>query len=175
MIDYKRNVKGRYVFVTRKWERIFKCKWSLSGFLKDWTNSFVVCQLALILMNILFVIPWAVQFLSVDLPKRRKERADKIAAQTSGSFSADWRKRRERQKDLVRNARTYYSEVETLLYKKERKSEITYFFMAIKNACFYRLYLFVEWNIECCKLEVTIAALIIQRSARYNVQIFTTT
>ncbi|KAF3419877.1 hypothetical protein E2986_09615 [Frieseomelitta varia] len=59
------------------------------GFLKDWTNSFVVCQLALILMNILFVIPWAVQFLSVDLPKRRKERADKIAAQTSGSFSAD--------------------------------------------------------------------------------------
>ncbi|XP_003394575.1 monocarboxylate transporter 9 isoform X1 [Bombus affinis] len=59
------------------------------GFLKDWTNSFVVCQLALILMNVLFVIPWAVQFLSVDLPKRRKERMDKIAAQTSGSFSAD--------------------------------------------------------------------------------------
>ncbi|XP_068969320.1 monocarboxylate transporter 9 [Bombus flavifrons] len=59
------------------------------GFLKDWTNSFVVCQLALILMNVLFVIPWAVQFLSVDLPKRRKERMDKIAAQTSGSFSTD--------------------------------------------------------------------------------------
>ncbi|XP_060811731.1 monocarboxylate transporter 9 isoform X1 [Bombus pascuorum] len=59
------------------------------GFLKDWTNSFVVCQLALILMNVLFVIPWTVQFLSVDLPKRRKERMDKIAAQTSGSFSAD--------------------------------------------------------------------------------------
>ncbi|KAK1129010.1 hypothetical protein K0M31_020144 [Melipona bicolor] len=55
------------------------------GFLKDWTNSFVVCQLALILMNILFVIPWAVQFLSVDLLKWRKERADKIAAQISGS------------------------------------------------------------------------------------------
>lgn len=109
-------------------KRIFKCKWSLSGFLKDWTNSFVVCQLALILMNILFVIPWAVQFLSVDLPKRRKERADKIAAQTSGSFSADWRKRRERererQKDLVRNARIYYSKVETLLYKKEKKRKV---------------------------------------------------
>ncbi|XP_050473080.1 uncharacterized protein LOC126865053 [Bombus huntii] len=59
------------------------------GFLKDWTNSFVVCQLALILMNVLFVIPWTVQFLSVDLPKRRKERMDKIAAQTSGSFSTD--------------------------------------------------------------------------------------
>ncbi|XP_076762882.1 uncharacterized protein LOC143430461 [Xylocopa sonorina] len=59
------------------------------GFLKDWTNSFVVCQLALLLMNVLFVIPWAIQFLSVDLLKRRKERADKIAAQTSGSLSAD--------------------------------------------------------------------------------------
>lgn len=58
------------------------------GFLKDWTNSFVVCQLALLLMNVLFVIPWAIQFLS-DLPKRRKERADKIAARTSGSLSAD--------------------------------------------------------------------------------------
>ncbi|OAD58324.1 Monocarboxylate transporter 7 [Eufriesea mexicana] len=59
------------------------------GFMKDWTNSFVVCQLALILMNVLFVIPWAIQFLSVDLPKRRKERTDKIAAKTSGSLSAD--------------------------------------------------------------------------------------
>ncbi|XP_012134895.1 uncharacterized protein LOC100875848 [Megachile rotundata] len=59
------------------------------GLLKDWTNSFVVCQLALILMNVLFVIPWAIQFLSVGLPKRGKERADKIAAQTSGSLSAD--------------------------------------------------------------------------------------
>ncbi|CAL7935050.1 unnamed protein product [Xylocopa violacea] len=62
---------------------------AISGFLKDWTNSFVVCQLALLLMNVLFVIPWAIQFLSVDLLKRRKERADKIAAQTSGSLSAD--------------------------------------------------------------------------------------
>ncbi|XP_053971487.1 uncharacterized protein LOC128872631 [Hylaeus volcanicus] len=59
------------------------------GLMKDWTNSFVVCQLALILMNVLFVIPWAVQFLSVNLPKRRKERADKIAAETSGALSAD--------------------------------------------------------------------------------------
>ncbi|XP_043791243.1 uncharacterized protein LOC122714179 [Apis laboriosa] len=60
------------------------------GFMKDWTNSFVVCQLALILMNVLFVIPWAVQFFSVDLLKRRKERADnKIAAQTSAPFSTD--------------------------------------------------------------------------------------
>ncbi|KZC12317.1 Monocarboxylate transporter 14 [Dufourea novaeangliae] len=54
------------------------------GLLKDWTNSFVVCQLALIAMNVLFVIPWAIQFLSVDLPKRRKEQADKVAAETSG-------------------------------------------------------------------------------------------
>ncbi|XP_076636953.1 uncharacterized protein LOC143349514 isoform X1 [Colletes latitarsis] len=59
------------------------------GLMKDWTNSFVVCQLALILMNVLFVIPWAIQFLSVDLPKWRKERADKVAAQTSGALSAD--------------------------------------------------------------------------------------
>ncbi|XP_031828762.1 uncharacterized protein LOC116425325 isoform X2 [Nomia melanderi] len=54
------------------------------GLMKDWTNSFVVCQLALIAMNVLFVIPWAIQFLSVDLPKRRKERADKMAIETSG-------------------------------------------------------------------------------------------
>lgn len=59
------------------------------GFLKDWTNSFVVCQLALILMNVLFVIPWGIQFLSVDLPKRRKEQKDKIAAQASGRLSAN--------------------------------------------------------------------------------------
>ncbi|XP_078045875.1 uncharacterized protein LOC144474656 [Augochlora pura] len=54
------------------------------GLMKDWTNSFVVCQLALIAMNVLFVIPWAIQFLSVELPKRRKGRADKMAAQSSG-------------------------------------------------------------------------------------------
>ncbi|CAK9813605.1 Monocarboxylate transporter 1 [Anthophora plagiata] len=59
------------------------------GLMKDWTNSFVVCQLALIAMNVLFVIPWAIQFLSVDLPKKKKERVNKIAAQTSGSLSAD--------------------------------------------------------------------------------------
>ncbi|XP_076648257.1 uncharacterized protein LOC143356442 [Halictus rubicundus] len=54
------------------------------GLMKDWTNSFMVCQLALIAMNVLFVIPWAIQFLSVDLPKGRKERAEKMAAQSSG-------------------------------------------------------------------------------------------
>ncbi|KOC65428.1 Monocarboxylate transporter 7 [Habropoda laboriosa] len=59
------------------------------GLMKDWTNSFVVCQLALIAMNVLFVIPWAIQFLSVDLPKKKQERVNKIAAQTSGSLSAD--------------------------------------------------------------------------------------
>ena len=59
------------------------------GLMKDWTNSFVVCQLALILMNVLFVIPWAIQFLSVNLPKRRKKRANIIATQTSRPLSAN--------------------------------------------------------------------------------------
>ncbi|XP_076243826.1 uncharacterized protein LOC143185023 [Calliopsis andreniformis] len=60
----------------------------LVGFMKDWTNSFVVCQFALIFMNILFVIPWAVQFLSVDL-SRRREQKNKIAGQSSGPLSVN--------------------------------------------------------------------------------------
>lgn len=136
-----------------------KYKWSLSGFLKDWTNSFVVCQLALILMNVLFVIPWAVQFLSVDLPKRRKERMDKIAAQTSGSFSADWCKRREREreKDLVCNTRLYYLIVETLLYK----NKFRYFFTTIKNIFLQNVFvrkmkIVVNWELLLIALIIAV-------------------
>ncbi|KAG7207315.1 hypothetical protein KM043_008982 [Ampulex compressa] len=61
----------------------------LVGIVKDWTNSYAICQLALLVMNVLFVVPWAAQILLVDLPKMRKERSDKKTVRTSGFFSAD--------------------------------------------------------------------------------------
>ena len=31
------------------------------GLMKDWTDSFVVCQIVLIVMNALFIVPWAME------------------------------------------------------------------------------------------------------------------
>ncbi|XP_046820405.1 monocarboxylate transporter 9 isoform X1 [Vespa crabro] len=48
------------------------------GFVKDWTDSYRICQYAMLGMNSIFVIPWALQFIFVDLLKWRKERRNKI-------------------------------------------------------------------------------------------------
>ncbi|XP_066583497.1 monocarboxylate transporter 7 [Prorops nasuta] len=40
------------------------------GLVKDWTNSFFICQLLLLGMSLLFVIPWGLQFFLIDLKNR---------------------------------------------------------------------------------------------------------
>ncbi|KAJ8667692.1 hypothetical protein QAD02_009355 [Eretmocerus hayati] len=35
----------------------------LAGLIKDWTDSFVVCQIVLLVMNVVFIIPWAIELL----------------------------------------------------------------------------------------------------------------
>lgn len=52
----------------------------VAGFVKDWTNSFRTFQFVLLGINSVFVIPWALQFLLVDLPKVRKNRRNEFAA-----------------------------------------------------------------------------------------------
>ncbi|XP_012279760.1 uncharacterized protein LOC105699395 isoform X2 [Orussus abietinus] len=52
------------------------------GYIKDWTNSFDVCQLVLVGLNFLFVVPWMLEFFWVDFLPRRK---DKDAKQAPGA------------------------------------------------------------------------------------------
>lgn len=52
----------------------------VAGFVKDWTNSFRTFQFVLLGINSVFVIPWALQFLLVDLPKMRKNRGNEFPA-----------------------------------------------------------------------------------------------
>jgi hypothetical protein len=35
----------------------------LIGLVKDWTDSFVVCQIVLLVMNALFIVPWAMEIM----------------------------------------------------------------------------------------------------------------
>lgn len=37
------------------------------GFVKDWTNSFGICQWFLIGMQVLFIVPWAIDFVVGDV------------------------------------------------------------------------------------------------------------
>ncbi|XP_032664414.1 monocarboxylate transporter 9-like [Odontomachus brunneus] len=46
---------------------------ALVGFIKDWTNSYKMYQISLLVMNGVFIVPWAVQFVLVE--KRRRQRA----------------------------------------------------------------------------------------------------
>lgn len=52
----------------------------IAGFVKDWTNSFRIFQLILLGMNSVFVVPWALQFLFVDIPKMKKGQRNKIVS-----------------------------------------------------------------------------------------------
>ncbi|XP_014487641.1 PREDICTED: monocarboxylate transporter 9-like [Dinoponera quadriceps] len=48
---------------------------AIVGFIKDWTNSYKMYQVSLLVMNGVFIVPWALQFVLVDFKKRRKQRA----------------------------------------------------------------------------------------------------
>lgn len=43
---------------------------SFAGFIKDWTNSFKIYQVSLLVMNAVFIVPWALQFILKDFRKR---------------------------------------------------------------------------------------------------------
>ncbi|XP_011138019.2 monocarboxylate transporter 9 isoform X2 [Harpegnathos saltator] len=45
---------------------------AIVGIIKDWTNSFKMYQISLLVMNGAFIVPWAFQFFVVDLKRRRK-------------------------------------------------------------------------------------------------------
>ncbi|XP_072753491.1 monocarboxylate transporter 9 [Anoplolepis gracilipes] len=46
---------------------------AIAGFIKDWTDSFDMYQISLLVLNGAFIIPWILQFTFVDLKKRLKE------------------------------------------------------------------------------------------------------
>ncbi|CAL1675699.1 unnamed protein product [Lasius platythorax] len=48
---------------------------AIVGLIKDWTDSFDIYQVSLLVLNGAFIIPWALQFIFVDLRKRRRQRA----------------------------------------------------------------------------------------------------
>lgn len=43
------------------------------GLIKDWTDSYDMYQVSLLVLNGAFIIPWALQFILVDLRKRRNQ------------------------------------------------------------------------------------------------------
>nr|XP_012228844.1 PREDICTED: monocarboxylate transporter 9 [Linepithema humile]XP_012228845.1 PREDICTED: monocarboxylate transporter 9 [Linepithema humile] len=51
---------------------------AIVGLIKDWTNSYDIYQISLLILNGAFVIPWALQFIFVDFKQWRKQRAQKI-------------------------------------------------------------------------------------------------
>ncbi|KAL0121794.1 hypothetical protein PUN28_006927 [Cardiocondyla obscurior] len=50
----------------------------LVGVIKDWTGSYKVYQISLLVMNGIFIVPWILQFIFVDFRKWRKQRAQEI-------------------------------------------------------------------------------------------------
>ncbi|XP_050446345.1 monocarboxylate transporter 9 [Cataglyphis hispanica] len=46
---------------------------AIVGLIKDWTDSFDLYQVSLLVLNGAFIIPWALQFIFVDLKKRQKQ------------------------------------------------------------------------------------------------------
>ncbi|XP_070151478.1 monocarboxylate transporter 9 isoform X2 [Polyergus mexicanus] len=46
---------------------------AIIGFIKDWTDSFDIYQVSLLVLNGAFIIPWALQFIFLDLKKRQKQ------------------------------------------------------------------------------------------------------
>ncbi|XP_029173659.1 monocarboxylate transporter 9-like [Nylanderia fulva] len=51
---------------------------AIVGFVKDWTDSYDMYQISLLVLHGAFIIPWALQFIFVDLRKHRKQRAQKV-------------------------------------------------------------------------------------------------
>ncbi|EFN67211.1 Monocarboxylate transporter 9 [Camponotus floridanus] len=49
---------------------------AIVGLIKDWTDSFDMYQVSLLVLNGAFIIPWTLQFIFVDLKKRPKQRAE---------------------------------------------------------------------------------------------------
>ncbi|XP_018371004.1 PREDICTED: monocarboxylate transporter 9-like [Trachymyrmex cornetzi] len=50
---------------------------AIVGIIKDWTGSYEMYQISLLVMNSVFILPWILQFTFVDFRKWRKQRAQK--------------------------------------------------------------------------------------------------
>ncbi|EGI64337.1 Monocarboxylate transporter 9 [Acromyrmex echinatior] len=51
---------------------------AIVGIIKDWTGSYKMYQISLLVMNSVFILPWILQFIFVDFRKWRKQRAQKV-------------------------------------------------------------------------------------------------
>lgn len=51
---------------------------AIVGLIKDWTDSYDMYQVSLLVLNGAFIIPWALQFIFVDLREARKQKAQEI-------------------------------------------------------------------------------------------------
>lgn len=47
----------------------------VAGIIKDWTGSYKMYQVSLLVLNSVFILPWALQFIFVDFRQWRKQRA----------------------------------------------------------------------------------------------------
>ncbi|XP_011156587.2 monocarboxylate transporter 9 [Solenopsis invicta] len=61
---------------------------ALVGVIKDWTGSYDIYQISLLVLNSAFLIPWALQFILVDYRKWRKQRAQETS--TTKSVGHQW-------------------------------------------------------------------------------------
>ncbi|XP_018302168.1 uncharacterized protein [Mycetomoellerius zeteki] len=50
---------------------------AIVGIIRDWTDSYEIYQISLLVMNSVFILPWMLQFIFVDFRKWRKQRARK--------------------------------------------------------------------------------------------------
>lgn len=50
----------------------------IAGIIKDYTGSYEIYQISLLVLNGIFILPWALQFIFVDFRKWRQQRAQKI-------------------------------------------------------------------------------------------------
>ncbi|XP_071631428.1 uncharacterized protein [Temnothorax longispinosus] len=48
---------------------------AIVGIIKDWTGSYEIYQISLLVLNSVFILPWVLQFIFVDFRKWRKQRA----------------------------------------------------------------------------------------------------
>lgn len=59
----------------------------VAGIIKDWTGSYEIYQISLLVLNGAFILPWALQFIFVDFKKWRKQRAQET---NTKSISHQW-------------------------------------------------------------------------------------
>jgi len=50
----------------------------VAGIIKDWTGSYKIYQISLLVLNGIFILPWTLQFILVDFKKWRKQRTQEI-------------------------------------------------------------------------------------------------